>query len=175
MAEESLIPKKPAVKASYQAGSFGALFRLSFIFFVAAAVLTGALYFYRNFQTNNLSDQKSSLQKLETEFEPALISELDKVSSSVSFSKTLLKNHLKTSQIFTMLEQNTLPEIAFSSFSYNSDTKSLALIGEASSYGTISSQASVFESLQNAASAKFSNLGLKDNGKVTFNLIIVFK
>ncbi len=175
MAEESLIPKRPVVKASYQAGSFGVLFRLSFIFFIAAAILTGGFYFYRNFETNSLSDQKSSLQKLETEFEPALISELDKVSASVAHSKDLLKNHVKTSQIFTMLEQNTLPEIAFSSFSYNSDTKSLALMGEASSYGAISSQSSIFESLQGVSSAKFSNLGLKDNGKVTFNLIIVFK
>ncbi len=137
--------------------------------------MTGGLYFYRNFQSNSLADQKSSLQKLETEFEPALISELDKVSSSVAHSKELLKNHVKTSQIFTMLEQNTLPGISFSSFAYNSDTKSLALVGEATSYGTISSESSVFESLQNVASAKFSNLGLKDNGKVTFNLVIIFK
>ncbi len=175
MAEESFIPKKPTVKASYEAVGFGILFRLSFILFIAASLLTAALYFYRNISFNNLSEQKSTLQKLETEFEPSLISQLDKASAAISRSKDLLKNHIKSSEVFLMLEQNTLPEINFTSFSYASDKKSLSLAGEAASYADISSQSSVFESLPNIANVKFSNLGLRDNGRVTFDLIITFK
>ena len=175
MAEESLIPKKPTVKIPYEGGFFGVFFRLSFAFFIVAAILTGGLYLYRNFLINNLADQKATLQKLETDFEPALISELDKVSSSITNSKDLLKNHTKTSEVFAILEENTLPEISFGSFGYNTELKSLSLQGEAFSYSAISLQSSVFESLPSISSAKFSNLGLKDSGKVTFNLTIIFK
>ena len=175
MAEESLIPKKLPMGAAYPAGDFGIFLRIAFIVFLAAAFLAGGLYLYRNFLTNNLSRQKSVLAKLEVEFEPSLIKRLESVSNSITAARQILRNSVKTSALFDMLEANTLPTVGFSTFSYSTEKNTVTLTGEASSYSDVSGQSSVFESLPQVESATFGNLSLKETGAVGFLLNIVLK
>ena len=175
MDEQSLIPKKPAVRPQYVSAGLGVFFRLSFIFFLVSLLFAGTLFFYKNVLTNQLADQKETLKKLEVEFEPSLIAELDRVSRSISAARDLVKKHLRQSAIFTLLQENTLPAVTFTSFGYAEEKKSVTLAGDAASYADISAQSTVFESLGSVASARFSNLALKDSGRVSFALSITLK
>lgn len=175
MAEESLIPKKLPTGTAYPAGDFGIFLRIAFIVFLAAAFLSGGLYLYRNFLTNNLSRQKSVLAKLEVEFEPSLIKQLESVSGSITAARQILRNRVKTSALFDMLEANTLPTISFNTFSYSTEKNTVTLTGEASSYSDVSGQSSVFEFLPPVESATFGNLSLKEAGTVGFLLNLVLK
>ena len=159
----------------YPAEGFGVFFRIAFILFLAAALLTGGLYLYRNFLTNDLVRQKGVLQKLEVAFEPSLIRELDRVSNSITSAREILRNHGKTTKIFETLEAKTLPTVSFSTFAYSTEKNTATLTGEAASYSDVSAQSSVFEALDSVESATFGNLALKDTGAVGFNLNIVFK
>lgn len=170
------MPKKAVSRPSaYIPGGGSIFFRLSFLFFLATGILSGGLFFYRNYVFSSLEEAKSTLSKLETEFEPALVAEVSKVGSSISASKSVLDKHLKQSDIFFLLEENTLPQIFYNSFTFSHDQKSLVLLGEALSFSAIASQSEVFESLEKIENAVFSNLTLRENGRVAFTLTLNLK
>src|SRR3989344_2948288 len=173
--DESLIPKKAVSRQMYIPGGANVLFRFSFIFFIGIAFLSGGLLFYRNYVFNSLEEGKSNLSKLETEFDGALISKISRVSNSISAGKNILDKHLKQSDIFFLLEENTLPQVFYNSFVFEHAQKSLVLLGEALSYSAIASQSMTFESLEQIQSAVFSNLTLRDTGRVAFTLTLNFK
>lgn len=143
--------------------------------FLVAALFTGGLFLFRNFALNNLNNQKSVLQKLEIEFEPKTVAELERVSRAIASAQDILRKHARLSFVFKLIEDNTLNSVNFSNFSYSADKNTAALSGEAASYGDVSLQANIFESLQEAASATFGSLALKDTGNVSFALNIIFK
>ena len=172
---ESLIPKKAIARKTEYISREGGILRLAFIFFLATGLLSGGLIFYRNYIFNSLEEGKATLLKLETEFDPVLISEVGRVSSSIAAGKSILDKHLKQSDIFFLLEENTIPQIFYNSFNYSLDQKSLVLTGEAINYSIIASQADIFESLEKIEDAVFSSLTLRDTGRVAFTLTLNFK
>ena len=170
------MPKKVISRpADYIPSGSGVFFRISFIFFIATGLLAGGLLFYRNYTFNTIEEGKAILAKLENEFDAVLISEVNRVGRSISASKDILDKHLKQSDIFSLLEENTLPQVFYNSFIYAHDQKSLILLGEALNYSTIASQSSAFESLDRVESVVFSNLVLRDTGRVAFTLTLNFK
>ena len=174
MAEESLIPKKFPTP-QYVGEGFGVFLRISAIIFLVSLLLTTGIYAYRNFLTNNLASQKSVLQKVEIEFEPATISELERVSNSIAAAGDILRAHTTSSAVFDMIEASALPTASFSTFSYSAEKNAITLAGEAASYSDVSAQSSVFEALPAVESATFGNLSLKETGAVGFILNIVLK
>lgn len=156
-------------------GGTSPFFKISLIFFFASGLLCGGLYFFRNFLFNSLEEKKSTLSNLEVEFEPSLISEVQRVSSAISASKDILAKRVFQTNLFSLLEEKTLPQISFNTFSYSQDKKSLSLVGEAASYADIARQSSVFESSSEIKEVLFSNLALKETGNVSFTLTVNFK
>src|SRR3989338_3705596 len=175
MAEEALIPKKAPRTAMYPSEGFGVFLRIAFVIFLVAALFSGGLYLYKNYAANSLVRQRALLEKLKIEFDPSTIFELEKISKSIVAARGLLRGHEQTSKIFDMLEAGTLPSVAFSSFSFSAERGAIGLAGEALSYGDVSLQANVFESLPSVLSTTFSNLSLKESGSVGFNMNILFK
>ena len=174
MAEESLIPKKIPTQ-QHSGEGFGVFLRISVIIFLVSLLLTAGLYAYGNFLKNNLANQKSVLQKVEIEFEPNTISELERVSNSIASAGDILRAHTMSSVVFDMIEASALPTASFNTFSYSADKNTIILTGEAASYSDVSAQSSVFEALPNVESATFGNLSLKETGTVGFLLNIVIK
>ena len=153
----------------------GVFFRIAFIVFLASAMLTGGLYLFRNYVSENLKAQKSLLKKIEVEFEPTLVAELERVSKSISAAKEIIRTHTHTSKIFDLLESHTLTNVAFDKFAFSIDKNSISLAGDAPSYTAIAAQAAVFGALPEIASVALSNLSLKDTGAVNFSISINLK
>ena len=153
----------------------GVFFRISFILFLAAAMLTGGLYLFKNYTANQLAEQKSLLKKIEIEFEPILIAELERVGRSIRSAKEILRQHVHTSKIFDLLESHTLTNIAFSNFAFAIDKNTVNMLGDAPSYAAVAAQAAVFGALPEAASVAFYNLTLKETGTVNFTITINLK
>lgn len=173
----SLMPKKTfggGVNPSLSAG-VGVFFRISFVLFLASAVLVGALYGVKSYILNSLTEEKSLLKKIEIEFEPTLIAELERVGNSIRAAKAILQAHARTSKIFDMLEANTLTDVDFSNFAFSTEKKSITMAGDAPSYTAVAAQASVFGASQDVASVAFSNLALKETGTVNFAITINLK
>lgn len=171
----TMFRKPPTMPEFAPPGGASPFFRIAFIFFLAAGLLSVGLYFYRNFLSNSLEEKRATLSSVELEFEPSLIAEVQRVSSAISAAKEILQKRVFQSMIFSILEEKTIPQISFGTFSYSEDKKSLVLLGEAASYADIARQSSVFESAEEIKEVLFSSLALKDTGNVAFTLTINFK
>lgn len=167
--------KKPVKTPEFASPGGSPFIRIALIFFLASGLLAAGLYFYRNYLFSSLEEKKGSLSTLEVEFEPSLISEVQRVSSAISAAKDILAKRIFQTRLFSILEGKTIPQISFGTFSYTDDKKSMVLVGEAASYADIARQSSVFESAEEIKEVLFSNLLLKETGNVSFTLIINFK
>lgn len=178
MAEiSSLIPKKTlggGTSFNYSVG-VGVFFRVAFILFLAAAFLTGGLYLFRNYISTNLEQQRALFKKLELEFEPSLIAELERVSNSIKAAKDILSHHARPSLVFNLLETHTLNSVSFSGFTYDRAKNSVVLTGEAPSYTAISAQTAIFNALDEIDGVIFTGPSLQETGTVTFSLTLNFK
>jgi hypothetical protein len=178
MAEIStLIPKKTLGGGANIATSvgIGVFFRISFIFFLASAALTGGIYLVDKYLTSTLNEEKSLLKKIEIEFEPVLIAELERVGASIRAAKAILQSHERTSNIFNLLESQTLKDVSFSSFTFASDNRSITMSGIAPSYAGVAAQAAIFGALPEVVLVSFSNMSLNETGTVNFSVTINLK
>lgn len=73
-----------------------------------------------------------------------------------------------------MLEEKTLNSVTFKSLDAGDSDNVIALSGLAPSYGVLAQQVKIFEDTPNIVSVSSSNIGLSTEGKVGFNLKIVF-
>ncbi|MEK9175367.1 MAG: hypothetical protein AAB795_02115, partial [Patescibacteria group bacterium] len=122
-----------------------------------------------------LKKGEAALKVLESQFPLETIEQHEEVANAISASKKLLDGHLKQSNIFTFLEDNTLQSIAYGSFLFSEKDHKVTVSGEAPSYQAVAQQANVLEQLDNVSSATFSNLSLGSKGTVVFSLTILFK
>ncbi len=144
----------------------------AFILFVSVAMFGGA-YLYRDSLQKAISANKDSLIKAKKAFEPALISELNRLTALINVSKILLERHQATSKIFKLIGDLTLKETTFSNFQYSgADNKKsfVSMTGETKGYSGVAQQARLYEDSEFIEEAPFSGLGLREGGKVNFGV-----
>ncbi len=156
-------------------GGLSMFLRISTVVFVVSAIISGSLYLWKSALASSVADQSSTLDKLNVTLNPGTITELEHTADAISSARSLLTNHAKTSVLFDMLEQNTLPDVGYTSFQYTSDQHTINLSGQASSYSSVAAQTAILENLPNVSSATFSNLALQDTGGVNFKIILTLK
>lgn len=175
MAEASLIPKKVVETRREIGGGVNLFFRLAFILFVLSAAGNGGLFFYERFLEGDLAKKQQALKQLESQFPLKDIEQREELAAAISSSKKLLDTHVYQTHIFSFLEQNTLPDVGFSNFSYAEKDHKISVSGEAGSYRLVAEQTSIFEHNAQVSSATFSSLSLTARGTVNFALTIILK
>lgn len=175
----TFIPKKPMVPEASGSGSapvsrpVGILSSLSLVlFFITAATAIG-VYLWQQYETKNLATLSASVQNVQKEFEPQLITQLQGLDKQLRNANTLVKNHTVTSPIFDLLESSTLKQVQFGKFDYSADEKSgiqVKMSGVADGYQSIAQQADVLGSSTFLKNVIFSNFFLNLQGKVSFDL-----
>ncbi|MBI2175219.1 MAG: hypothetical protein HYU35_00595 [Parcubacteria group bacterium] len=148
---------------------------LGLFLLVLTLAFGGVVLFYGRLQQGRVAALQESFGRAEAEFEPALVAEFTRVSRTIDASKTLVKQHTSLSRVFEFLEEATLPEVRFTTFSFSVETLTLVMNGEAKGYTKLSQQAIVFEQSQFVERVKLSNLSLIDSGRVGFALQLVLK
>src|SRR3989338_4155741 len=107
MAEASLIPKR-ATASDEDVFGFGIFFRIAVVFFAITIVILIGLFLYKMILESNLKKGQKTLQALESQFPIETIAKHEEVANAIAASSKLLQAHLKQSNIFTFLEENTL-------------------------------------------------------------------
>lgn len=172
MAEkETFIPKvaPEAAKAVYRSRGIGWLNVGALILFALSLLFSLGLFFYRGLVRNQINNLSAALQKVEGEFEPALIVELQQTALAIRSIKNLTQKHVALSRLFKFLEENTIPDVRFSNFSYNGGK--VGLTGTARSYLALAEQSLIFEKSRLIKDVSFSNFVLSSGGFVGFNTI----
>lgn len=174
----SFIPKTRLTASAYRQKGLGLFFISSTILLVISLGLFGGVYFYRQSLQKDIDGLSASLERARQAFEPQLINELSGLNNSIDAATELFGRHQAVSGIFKIIESSTLPNVAFSNFNYkisSGGAPMVSMTGEATSYTQVAIQAKIFRDSDAIGQVSFSNLSLKEAGRVSFNLQLVFK
>lgn len=151
------------------------LFNISLIGAVLVFLLWGGLILYRRTLEKNAENIQTENKQLETELRPDLLNQLIALSGRLAATREILSNHSFSSRVFEFLEQDTHPQVSFSSFQFSADSRKVDLSARAASYRVVAEQVASFEADPQIESVNFSGLQLDEKGGVTFKLTIIFK
>lgn len=180
--QTSFIPKKPLIsdkKNIYVKSNTSVLMMIATLLFIAS--VAGAIFtvFWKNVLVKAQENYKVQLAESEKRFNTALIEELKKVNTKIDLSKQLLKNHLASSEIFSIISRLTIEGVRFTSLDFSSPIKDtegvkISMRGVGSSFSSIAFQSSVFGQSEKYGSNKIlknpvlSDLSVDQNGNVGF-------
>jgi len=174
--QTSFIPKKPIFSgASMEQTSVNFFSLIGLAIFLVALLLAGGVYAYQYYLNSQLTTLQASLDTARKQFDPGFIATATRLNSRIIGAEALLNAHIAPSFIFSdLLEKYTLAdEVQYTSFSWNYDSAGNGVItmdGVAKDYTAVALQAQEFASnIQYLKNQIFSNIGLDQNGDVTFS------
>ncbi|MFH1979055.1 MAG: hypothetical protein ABII97_01555 [Patescibacteria group bacterium] len=201
----SFIPKTSPQRNYASAGDMGTgvgfFVKLGIFLFVLSALFFGGSYVYEKIVIQQIEDLSVSLERAKAAFDPALVSEIEKITRSIPIAKDLLDKHRIPSKVLDVLEDLTMKDVGFTSFNYayeipgGTDTRNISNLpfapegaismspdakytakieGEAKNYTVLAQQSLVLESSDKIEDFTFSDFVLTQEGNVSFSLNIVF-
>lgn len=151
------------------------------IFMFSIFILVTVLSFYFGLNFGFKPYLNSKINKLENESKQLALSipqtdqnKLVMFYSQVANSYNLFKNKKNISFIFQWLERNTISDITFIKFNFNSLSNQLSLGGFSNSRESVLNQILVFQRSPEISSVVLNNLNFS-NDKWQFDLIILFR
>lgn len=174
--QTSFMPKKPMIEErAVAARPVGLLAVVSIFIFLTVILVTGGLYFYKNFTQTTINKKEADLNKAKGRFEPSKIVELQTLDKRLRASTEVLSNHIAITPVFKMLEAVTMKSVRYTKFSYElGDEKATKITfkinGQATGYRSIALQSDLFTKNKQLIDPVFSNLALDDKGNVLFEL-----
>jgi len=153
--------------------SMGTIFFVSLLLFLVAAGFSGGLFLYNGYVQNNIDKKKKELEQARANFAPAQIQELQRLNVRIDTVKELLNRHIATSQLFSILEQNTLKTVQFDDLQFLAlpdGNATLAIKGTANSFASLALQSDVLGKVKEIRNPMFSGLNLDQEGNAVFSL-----
>ena len=168
--QTSFIPKQPVGEETRteQSGG-GVLFLISFLIFVASIAAGAGVFLWNKSVQSSIAQGRTELEKHNSVFDANSIKEFTRLDNRIDVASTLLKEHVRPSEIFPRLAANTLETVRFNNFNYVNAGGGKIMInmsGEALDYESMALQAQQFTKpgLQNSfRSPIFSNFSKNED------------
>jgi hypothetical protein len=181
MADPSLIAKPKMEYASRfkEGGSakkgLGILTFVAFLFLVIVGIAYGGVHYYKQNAINALDGLTRELSQLEEDLDPEIIEEITRVDRGLTTARALLARHVYTSNVFDILEQNTVEDIYFSAFNLTYSAGGVAnLTGIAPGYVLLHRQLEQFRSVPLIRDVTLESIQLMDENDIGFAITISF-
>jgi len=176
--QTSFIPKKPTIVEVSSTGSSVSLFLvLSIFIFVATAMFSGFVYFYKVNRVNYLNQVIASVNESHTRQSDEITTQnLIALDGKIKMVKNIVDNHNALSNMLTELQGKIVDGIRLSSLNYTAvsgeNINSLKLSGMARNFKTIDAQATVLRNSNSTfLNPVFSDFVLNNvTGAVSFSL-----
>ena len=153
---------------------FLALFA-SFTVFLLTIAAYGGLILLNRTQSKALNEITSQIQQKEEIFEDESIKEILLLDYRLKNIRSLLTQHLFVSNVFHVIETDTMPQTSFLDFSFLAKERKITLRGETFSYALLAQQMTVFEDDPGIEQAVFEGLSRSGDNKVQFKLTLTIK
>lgn len=171
--QTSFIPKKSVEGPTTEIKNGTDLFLLvAVILFILTLCAGAGVFLYEKYLIGAIVGKEESLKRAEAAFDLDLIRELSRLDQKLTVSEKLLKKHIAVSELFHLLEQQTLKSVRFGDLRYlvgSGGDIVLSMKGAARSFAAIALQSDVFGKSRFIKSPIFSDLDLDKNGNVTFS------
>ncbi len=177
--QTSFVPKQPIApqtggthKNFYTKRSSISIFSsLSGILFVLALIGAAGAFFYQVYLSRHIISLTKDLETIRASLDPVIIAQLQRTDLRIETAKQILGAHTTQSPLFAVLEKETLRNVAFNDFTYdtdNTESASLAMNGEARGFSTIALQADLFSQNSHIVNPMFTDFAREDDGFVSF-------
>lgn len=134
---------------------------ITFIFFVLTIVAAGYIYLRQQLVQRNIDGITADLAQVRETVDDETIRSIGDLSTRLKLADELLENHIAPSEIFTLLQENTLETVGFRQFSYaygSGDNIRISGSGVAAGTGSIVNQSDIYGSARFFRDVVFSNL-----------------
>ena len=171
----SFIPKRSLATApgrKRKSVSIAIVPLIALILFLGAVGLTFGIFLYQQILIANLDSKKEKLEQAREALKDPLIDELVRLDTRIKSANEILSSHLILTALFDLLEERTLANVRFTDFSYDiseDNTVQITMGGVARNFNAIAVQSEVFTSDRLVQNPIFSNLGVDQDGRVTFH------
>jgi hypothetical protein len=140
----SFIPKKqaqPSHKIGRVVKSGASLMTvIATVIFIISLIAAGVVFAYKYTLKGKVESQKQDLIKAKQGIDPVFIANATRLNDRIKSVQSLIDKHVAPSQLFTLLENETLKTVRFNSLQYFQDDDGnlgLEISGEAKSYQSI--------------------------------------
>ena len=169
----SFIPKRVMDKPErLGARPTGLLLIIAVLILIISLALWGGTYFYQGLLGKQVKELEVSVEKERQALDQPTIVQFQRLDDKLKVAGDLLDKHVSLVPVLKMLEELTLPTVAYTSFDFK--PKAVSLGGLAESYEDVAIQAEIFDQdKKRIQSFVFSDLDLDVRGKVIFKLTII--
>ena len=172
---DGLIKQAPTTSIQLPALIGSMLMNAALVIFIGTILLVGGAFAYTKYLQGQVTQAKADLAGAQKGFEESALTQSVERDRKLQALSDLLRGHLIPTNIFDLLEKNTLAQVRFIVFAYSNDTHRLELSGEAGGYSVLANQVRVFESLPDIQRVDFGGLTLGDKGLLNFKMTLVIK
>jgi hypothetical protein len=142
---------------------------------IVLAVLFSALaYGLRLLQEHQIETLHDRLLKITEELDPATVNAMDTLDKKIALVSLLLDEHAHPSQLFTLLEQKTLPEARYNSFAFSNADRTATLSIETKNYAALIKQLHVLRNEPLVESIEIAGVALGTGGTIQTTLTLMF-
>lgn len=161
------VPNRPRPSGS---GLGDLILMLAILAFAASAALAVGIFLYHQYLTSIAASDLAKLKSAEEQFQPALVSQLERLDKRMQSAEAILGEHLAPSAFFTILNAITAKTISFTSLNFVvADSIKLDMDGIARSVNSVAFQADLLAKEATYQNPIFSNLDRQKDG-VHFHL-----
>lgn len=143
---------------------------LSVILLTIVILISAGLWWYEYSMDKEKQNLNAKLQELASQRDLDLEANFIELKDGIDNLKKLLDNHIRSSELFVMIEDLTLPQVQFISFDSDLLESTLSLDIRAVNYNIFAKQLVVFEQDQRIKSLIFSKVAMDNDGGVGSSL-----
>lgn len=188
MPEYKFIPREKLEVSRPKDSYAGLIYAFSFIIFLISFLAYGAAFLYKLYLERQAVAYNKAFEKIKSDIEIDSVVEIIRKSKEIDIAKNILENHRAVSNVFKFMEENTLNNNYFTSFSLGENTKAASpdggkasgglnviLNGVAKSYEDLSKQMEITKQSKDLNNFEFSGFKLEENGDISYNLNLMLK
>lgn len=146
-----------------------------FTVFLLTIAAYGGLILLNRAQSKALNEIAAQIQQKQETFEEDSMKEITLLDSRLKNIRSLLAQHVFVSNLFRLIERDTLTQTNFLDFDFLTKERTITLSGETSSYALLAQQITIFEDDPGIERAQFEGLGRAGENKVQFKLTLILK
>ena len=151
------------------------LFYLGLAVFLVVAAGAGGLALLNRAQEDAINSLTEEVLDKDQGLRADLVNQIFLTDQRLRNLRLLLSEHAAPSNVFGLLERDTLSQVRFLNFNFDSTSRKLDMSGEATSYSSIAKQIGIFERDPNIERVEFGGLSLSGNNVAGFKVALIFK
>lgn len=148
---------------------------LAFLVFIAGLASWGALIGVKYLTQQSVDGLKADISKFNEEFRSTAVQDMIRSARGLGAANAILKDHHIVTPVFTALEEQTLPNVRYTSFAYDGSTGRVTLGASAANERVFAEQLATLRTVPIFQTLEFGNPSLRVGGAIDFSMTLAVR